>query len=239
MSLHAISLTGWAFIAFITLFLPWAVVRNRDAALAMAWIPLADRFVAMLVPQIVLGVLALATAWIEGVALFPARFPPVGAWLAGSVFLVATVALVRPYWRRSIEDLKPTWRLFAPTNARERRMWVALSLSAGLAEEWVWRGVLPALITEVTGSLPAAIAISIASFAVAHAIQGPRSMLAIAGIAAAFHMLVLISGSLYVAMVVHFVYDVIAGFTYERFARDLGFLQPIATDADTDAATSR
>lgn len=236
MNLHAISLAGWAFIAFITIFVPWAVVRNREAALAMAWIPLADRFLAMLVPQIVLGVLALVAAWIEGVRLFPAQVPALRAWLAGAIFLAAVVAIVRPYWRRSIEDLKPTWRLFAPTSARERRMWVALSLSAGLAEEWVWRGVLPALLTEVTGSVPAAIAISIASFAVAHAIQGPRSMLAIAGIAAAFHALVLLSGSLYVAMVVHFVYDVIAGFTYERFARELGFLQ--ASEADTEPAIS-
>lgn len=237
MNLHAISIAGWAFTAFITIFVPWAVLRNREAALAMAWIPLADRFVAMLVPQIVLGVLALAAAWIEGVELFPAQAPAFTAWLAGAVFLAATVAIVRPYWRRSIEDLKPTWRLFAPTNPLERRMWVTLSLSAGLAEEWVWRGVLPALLARVTGSLAAAIAISIASFAIAHAIQGPRSMLAIAGIAAAFHALVLLSGSLYVAMVVHFVYDVIAGFTYERFARELGFLQPIATD--TEPATSR
>lgn len=237
MNLHAISLAGWAFVAFITVLVPWAVVRNREAALAMAWIPLADRFVAMLVPQIVLGVLALGAGWVEEVALFPARLPPPEAWLAGAMFLAVTVAIVRPYWRRSIEELKPTWRLFAPTNARERRMWVALSLSAGLAEEWVWRGVLPALLTRVTGSLPLAIALSIASFAVAHAIQGPRSVAAIAGIAAAFHALVFVSGSLYVAMVVHFVYDVIAGFTYERFARELGFLQPIPTD--TEPATSR
>ena len=49
-------------------------------------------------------------------------------------------------------------------------------------------------------------------------------MLAIAAIAAAFHVLVMVSGSLYVAMAVHFIYDVIAGFTYARFARQLGLL---------------
>ena len=104
-------------------------------------------------------------------------------------------------------------------------MWIALSLSAGVGEELVWRGVLPALIAMLTGSLALGIALSVASFALAHAIQGPRSVLAIAAIAAAFHALVLISGSLYPAMLVHFVYDVIAGFTYARFARELGMLR--------------
>lgn len=103
-------------------------------------------------------------------------------------------------------------------------MWVGLSLSAGIGEELVWRGVLPALVAAVTGSLALGIVLSVISFALAHAIQGIRSVLAIAGIAAAFHALVFISGSLYVAMVVHFVYDVIAGFTYARFAKELGLL---------------
>lgn len=101
---------------------------------------------------------------------------------------------------------------------------MALSLSAGIGEELVWRGVLPALIAAVTGSFAMGVGLSVVSFALAHAIQGLRSVLAIAAIAVAFHALVFISGSLYVAMVVHFIYDVIAGFTYARFARELGLL---------------
>jgi membrane protease YdiL (CAAX protease family) len=103
-------------------------------------------------------------------------------------------------------------------------MWVVLSLSAGIGEELVWRGVLPALIGSASGHLPLSIGLSIVSFALAHAIQGVRSVFAIAAIAASFHALFFLSGSLYVGMVVHFVYDVVAGFTYARLARELGFL---------------
>ena len=225
MNLASISLLGWAFVVFVTIVVPWAVLRNRESALAMAGIPLALRFYAMLLPQVVLGVLALVTGFAEGIELFPARAPSLFSWAAGAVFLGVALLLVRPHWRRSIEEDKPTWRLFAPTNRRERRMWIALSLSAGIGEELVWRGVLPALIALLTGSLALGIALSVASFALAHAIQGLRSVLAIAAIAAAFHALVFIAGSLYPAMVVHFAYDVIAGFTYARFARDLGMLR--------------
>ncbi len=222
-----ISVLGWAFVVFVTAIVPWAVLRNRDSALLMAWIPMARRFHAMLLPQLFLGALALGTGWFEGVELFPPRAPSPTGWLAGLIFLMLALALVRPHWRRSIEEDKPTWRLFAPTNRRERRMWVILSLSAGIGEELVWRGALPALLAAATGSFTLAVVLSVFSFAVAHAIQGLRSVLAIATIAASFHALVFISGSLYVGMVVHFVYDVIAGFTYAGFARDLGRLGPI------------
>jgi membrane protease YdiL (CAAX protease family) len=224
LNLGSISVLGWAFVAFVTLVVPWAVLRNRESALAMAGIPLALRFYAMLLPQVVLGVLALVTGFGEGIELFPARAPSLLSWAAGAVFLGVALLLVRPHWRRSIEEDKPTWRLFAPTNRRERRMWIVLSLSAGIGEELVWRGVLPALIARLSGSLALGVALSVASFALAHAIQGLRSVLAIAAIAAAFHALVFISGSLYPAMVVHFAYDVIAGFTYARFAKEFGML---------------
>lgn len=208
----------------MTVVVPWAVLRNRESALAMAGIPLALRFYAMLLPQIILGVLAILTGLIEGIELFPLDFPSLSSWFAGAVFLAVSLVLVRPHWRRSVEEHKPTWRLFAPATRRERSMWVALSLSAGIGEELVWRGVLPALVAAVTGSFAMGVGLSVVSFALAHAIQGLRSVLAIAAIAVAFHALVFISGSLYVAMVVHFIYDVIAGFTYARFARELGLL---------------
>lgn len=221
----SISILGWAFVVFITLVVPWAVLRNRESALAMADIPLALRFYAMLLPQVVLGVLALVTGFVEGIELFPARLPFPLSWFIGAVFLGVALLLVRPHWRRSIEEDKPTWRLFAPTNRRERHMWVALSLSAGIGEELVWRGVLPELIARLTGSLAIGVGLSVASFALAHAIQGLKSVLAIAAIAAAFHALVFISDSLYPAMAVHFAYDVVAGFTYARFAREMGMLR--------------
>jgi len=38
-----------------------------------------------------------------------------------------------------------------------------------------------------------------------------------------FHALVWLSGSLYVAMVVHIAYDIIAGLTYGRLGKELGY----------------
>ena len=219
---------GWLFVIFVTLAVPFAVLRSRDSLLVMARIPMRERYWVMMAPQLILGAIAALTAFITGLELFPSRMPSATAWLLGTAFLVCVVTLMRPSWRQTLEDPSPAWRLFTPVTGRERWMWVTLAFAAGVCEELVWRGVLPSLAAALTGSVPAAIAISVFSFAVAHAIQGLRSVLAIASIAAAFHALVALSGSLYVAMAVHFVYDVIAGFTYARLARQLGKLDPAA-----------
>jgi len=60
-------------------------------------------------------------------------------------------------------------------------------------------------------------------FAVAHAVQGFKAIPLIAAIALVFHGLVLLTGSLYVAMAVHFLYDAIAGFTYAKLAARYGY----------------
>jgi membrane protease YdiL (CAAX protease family) len=221
-------IVGWLFVGLVTLLVPWGVMRNRDGLIAMALVPMRERFRVMMAPQLLLGGLAIATALVEGIELFPARFPSAVSWALGAAFLVVVVATMRSHWRQTVDDPSPVWRLFTPVGPDERRMWVALSLAAGIGEELVWRGVLPSLVAALTGSVPAAIAISVFSFAMAHAIQGFRSMLAIASIAAAFHALVAVSGSLYVAMTVHFVYDVIAGFTYASFAKTAGRLETLA-----------
>ncbi len=222
----SISWVGALFVLFVTFFVPWAVIRNHDTALAMAWIPMSRRFLAMLIPQVVLGLIAILTAWMDGVDILPARLPQPAHWLLAAGFLLTAFVLVRPHWRRSMEEGKLTWRLFAPITREERGMWIGLSLSAGIGEELVWRGVLPVLLTRLGGSFALAILLSVLSFAIAHAIQGLRSVLAIAAFALAFHGLVWVSGSLYVGMAAHFVYDVIAGFTYAQFARDLGLIDP-------------
>ena len=220
----AVSSVGWLFVVFVTLAVPYAVLRSRDGLLVMARVPMSERFWVMMAPQLILGVIAAGTGLVTGLDLFPSRMPSATAWLLGGAFLVCVVTLMRPSWRLTLEDPSPAWRLFTPVTLSERWMWIALSLAAGVCEELVWRGVLPSLVAALTGSVPAAITISVFSFAVAHAIQGLRSVLAIASIAAAFHALVALSGSLYVAMAVHFAYDVVAGFTYARLARDLGKL---------------
>jgi membrane protease YdiL (CAAX protease family) len=79
------------------------------------------------------------------------------------------------------------------------------------------------LFTRLTGDFLIAVAICVVTFAIAHAIQGWDSTIPIGAFAAAFHALVWFSGSLYVAIAVHFLYDLVAGFSYAYLARKMGY----------------
>jgi membrane protease YdiL (CAAX protease family) len=90
--------------------------------------------------------------------------------------------------------------------------WVGVSAAAALGEELVFRGVTVTLLSQLFGNwLFAAVVTSIA-FGLAHAVQGWVNSFHVALFGMAFHLLVLATGDLWMAMAVHFVYDVVTGF---------------------------
>jgi hypothetical protein len=89
-------------------------------------------------------------------------------------------------------------------------------IPAKVAEEIAYRGVLVALAAAVTGSLPAAVIASALAFAAVHAPQGFAGVGYVFVIALLHQALVFISGTLLLAIVVHFMYDVLAGLWLAR-----------------------
>lgn len=94
-----------------------------------------------------------------------------------------------------------------PHTAGEFGGFVALSLSAGLCEEFIFRGYLIWAFGTVLGLWPAAIA-SVVVFALAHAYQGLRGIVGTGLVGAALTALVLVTGSLWPAVVVHALMDI-------------------------------
>ncbi len=113
--------------------------------------------------------------------------------------------------------------LFMPSNATELGWWLVVSVLAGTGEEITWRAVQTGLLAAATGNYPTAVVLSALSFGAAHAVQGWRSSAVIVVFALGFQTLVWLTGSLYVAMAVHIVYDITAGISYGRLARQLGY----------------
>ena len=113
-------------------------------------------------------------------------------------------------------------RLIAPRTAREFAAFYLLSGTAGIAEELAYRGILFALLSALTGSWWIAAVLAAAFFGVAHLFQGVKS----AGLAALMglrdHIVVGITGTLWIAIIVHVVHDVIAGTVIGLQARSSG-----------------
>ena len=138
----------------------------------------------------------------------------------GLVVLVVFLAFMYPQWKNSaITKREKTYRRM-PTSSGELPMWFAISLSAGIVEEIVYRGVLLQILWYWTGNWWIAVLICSLTFALGHSIQGLKNILIIFVMSIVFHALVRFTGSLYIAMAVHATYDAIAGLAYLSFYKE-------------------
>jgi membrane protease YdiL (CAAX protease family) len=121
-----------------------------------------------------------------------------------------------PVWKsNSVRKRERVYRN-APQASNEIPAWIMISISAGFAEEFAYRGVMFGILFYWLGNWWGAAALCALAFALGHAIQGLKSILIIFAMSVVFQWLVRYTGTLYVAMVIHAVYDVIAGFAYLR-----------------------
>lgn len=108
--------------------------------------------------------------------------------------------------REALGDLLP----FLPQDDRDLRTFFALSVTAGVVEELLYRGfALWALAQWMP--LWAAVLLSSAAFGLAHSYQGTSGMLRTGAIGLLFAVLFLASGSIWLPMLFHALFDVLQG----------------------------
>lgn len=218
---------GWLHLLLFGVLLPLMVLRNARRIKQRA-LPLPPRLVHFKSTAAVLFAcfcLSVATALVQRIPLFPAGIPhPWRGLAAGVAMYVAAVLIMRPRWRAAVARRARAVHLFVADTRAERAWWLTVSLLAGVGEEVTWRGVQTALLVPIVGSYWIAALLSGVSFALAHAVQGWESVVGILGFAIGFQALAVASGSLYVAMAVHVAYDITAGLTYGRLAREMGYV---------------
>jgi hypothetical protein len=232
--------SGLFFLFFFGLVLPFIAFRSRDRLTRMRPLPTRRRLYTSIVLQLALFlVLALGTAWREGIDLW--RWPQrmLLPSLATLGLFVLMVAATRPIKRDAVRRREPRVYFAMPAGAGEMALWISVSVMAGVAEETAYRGVFSDLATRLTGSMAAAWALAVLAFTIAHANQGLKSMGVIALFSLVAHALVFLSGTLLYAIVLHVAYDVAAGFDYVRLGRQLGYpLDAVPDAAARDAVTT-
>lgn len=107
---------------------------------------------------------------------------------------------------KELGDLVP----LLPHNGRDLRFFAGLSVTAGIVEETVFRGYLFWYFAPL---LPAwgLVLITGIFFGVAHSYQGAKNALRITGIGVAFGALYLVTGSIWLPILLHILADVIQG----------------------------
>lgn len=138
-------------------------------------------------------------------------------WLALAIALAGSVALYlqllaarRPENRESIAEQFESNDYMMPHDRRELGWWSALSLTAGVCEQILYRGFMSWLFEPYLGFWGAA-AGAVLLFGLGHVYQGLLGALKTAAFGAVAMALYLIGGSLLPPMILHVVMDLVVG----------------------------
>jgi membrane protease YdiL (CAAX protease family) len=217
-----------AFLAYLLLVLPWAGFRGwqrfrqRPADAHVRTLPSREAiWRGTLLSQLAL----LCFSWLVGRSfdyrLFGLPRPGIREAMAGASALALLFAL-----RAILRALRPerdraglmVYRI-APRTRREWTLWIACVIAASIAEEAAYRGVGMAILWYSLGSpWPAALLCALA-FALAHMGQGRASTVVIFAVALVMHALVAFTSTLVLAMIVHLIFDLVAGIRIAREAK--------------------
>ncbi len=128
-----------------------------------------------------------------------------------AVGFVAIEALSSVVFRGQMAKASQKLAHLTPHTALELLVWIALSVSAGFCEEYVFRGYLQEQCRRMTGSAAAAVMIQAFFFGAGHGYQGWAPMLTIFFIGLLFGGIVAWRKSLAPTMITHGVMDTIGG----------------------------
>lgn len=106
-----------------------------------------------------------------------------------------------------------------PRTPSERIAFTGLSLSAGIAEEIVFRSFLIGTLARASGSVTLAVALSIGAFALSHAYQGVLGVLRVALLGMVLTAPFILTGSVYPSMIAHTALDLLAGLVLADWLR--------------------
>jgi membrane protease YdiL (CAAX protease family) len=147
---------------------------------------------------------ALKFVWPQGWRLWIA----IGLVLALAITQSRTaIRIARSNRSKRIKIAFPAAEKLSPRTGSEMGWFVALSLTAGFCEEFIFRGYLIWAFQPLFGLWGAA-AFSVVVFAFAHAYQGPKGILSTGFVGLLFTLVVLITGSLWPAIALHALVDI-------------------------------
>jgi uncharacterized protein len=106
---------------------------------------------------------------------------------------------------------KANVRYLAPEGALEIALWIAVSVTAGICEEAIFRSYLQKQFTAWTGNETAGLFLSAAAFGAGHAYQGAKATVVLAAYGLMFGILAQRRKSLRPGMITHALHDTLAG----------------------------
>jgi membrane protease YdiL (CAAX protease family) len=133
-----------------------------------------------------------------------------GFWFA-SLLVLGAVGLLLRLVHLHPENIRGVVTQLAPSSPGELVVWIALSISAGICEELIFRGYLQQQFTALTRRIWLGVAVSAVFFGLAHGYEGISGMLLIVLYGAFFGILASLRRSLRAGMFAHAWHDSLSG----------------------------
>jgi membrane protease YdiL (CAAX protease family) len=129
--------------------------------------------------------------------------------LRGGALLEVAEPVRRPGEGRHSEPPGHATLALLPRTAGERRLFTAVGVTAGVCEEWLYRGFFLAVVSALAGGLPTGVLVVIAAlaFGLAHAYQGRAGVLTTGVLGGVMAALYLQTGSLLLPVLLHAAID--------------------------------
>ncbi len=162
---------------------------------------------------------ALLVAYWNEIPIFGSIHFDLRIIMLASAFLVLALCLDALHWKYMSAPQRDRLNRLLPYAPGERMAWVPVSAITSVAEEIVYRAVLPGIFLQITGDYWIAAAISAVLFAISHLSHGTLSVVALFFVALGLQWLVKTSGGLYVAIAIHFMHNLVNGYIYQALGR--------------------
>lgn len=219
--MHNLDPVAVGFLVVFGLLVPLAVIRGRSRGRGGIGIPPLPKLALQIVlMELFFLLVALAAARARDIDVFGRGSWPNKAILLGALVLILGLITLPLRWKTLSAEQKLKSLATRPQKPGDLGPWFVVSLAAGIVEEIVYRGVMMAFLLPMTRNWWLSVVISVLFFALGHLNQSVVTVvLTVVPLAIAMHFLVAWTGSLYLAMTVHFLYDFLAGFVFIRIAR--------------------
>jgi uncharacterized protein len=151
-----------------------------------------------------------------GLAITPGKWPRVFVGAALAALLLAGFWWQRELLLKNKEGRQIAYEALSglawllPRGTRQRRLWAVVSTHAGVGEEMFYRGFLLAALNWYLPLWAAALAATLI-FGLGHMYQGVKGVIGTAAVGAVMLALYAFTGSLWVSILLHAVYDIQGG----------------------------
>jgi membrane protease YdiL (CAAX protease family) len=217
-----IDILGYLFLLVICIYWPlrsYGALRANPIGKPIST-PKSKRYAVGITITIAQAVIAFLTAWYNQLPLFGSSQITAFGVLATIVFLAMTLGTLPWLVKHRSAEWRMRFYSILPETAKQRTAWVFICMIVAVGEEVLYRAVAWELLYRLTGNYWIAGVIAALVFGLNHLVQGWVSTGIIFFIGLGFHLLILISGGLYAAIVAHFIYDLCAGLIFGRLAQN-------------------